>query len=115
MAIHYRLPVLLHSTIDHGVLPVVLALAGLGSVFLLTLAIVALVRRGSRSYILITAALATLLARTGAGVLLTIGVLSLDDHHLLEHMLDVVLTGLLLAAIYYARTTMPSDEVDVCE
>jgi hypothetical protein len=107
--------VFLHTGVENDVLPVVLTLAGLGSSLLFVLAVVALVHRGSRSYILITAALSALLARTGTGALLVAGLLSSEYHHLLEHSLDIVMIALLLAAIYSARTTTPADEIDAYE
>lgn len=82
----------------------VLLLAGAGSVALLGLGAAALVRRRSRSYALIALALATLSARTAVAGLALARRLSPDTHHLLEHGLDVVMAGLVIAAVYYART-----------
>jgi len=87
-----------------GVLPVVLALAGLGSSILIGLALAALVRRRSWSYLLVTLALATLLARTAVAVLTMNAVIADETHHLLEHGLDVVMAALVVAAVYTART-----------
>lgn len=82
----------------------VLVLAGTTSLLVVGLAVAALARRRSRSYLLIAAALATLLGRTVAGWLAMGNVLLPDTHHLIEHGLDGVMALLLIAAVYYART-----------
>lgn len=89
-------------------LPVVLALAGLGSSVLMGLALAALVRRRSWSYLLVTLALATLLARTAVAALTMNAVIADATHHLLEHGLDVVMAALVVAAVYTARTARAS-------
>ena len=81
-----------------------LVLAGGGSLLLVGLAGVAFVQRRSRSYLLVLLALATLLARTVAGVLMLDGLLAADLHHTLEHALDVALVGFLLVAVYSVRS-----------
>jgi hypothetical protein len=82
----------------------VVALATVATAALLGLTFAAYVRRKSRSYLLVVAAVAALLARSVvAGVTFT-GMVSPASHHLLEHGLDVVLVGLVVAAVYYART-----------
>ena len=81
-----------------------LALAGLGSAVVLGLALAALVRRRSRSYLLVTLALATLLARTGVAVLSLTGSVAAGSHHLLEHALDAAMAALVVAAVYDARS-----------
>ncbi len=88
-------------------LALVLGLAGLGSVVVVALALVALARRRSWSYFLVTAALGTLLVRTSLGALSVGGVMALGDHHLHEHALDVVMIALLLGAVYLARPPGP--------
>lgn len=108
--------------VGHGAGPdplaLVLGLAGVGSTAVVALALVALARRRSWSYFLVTAALGTLLARTSLGALSMAGVVTLDAHHLPEHALDVVLIALLLGAIYAARSapdgvgSEPSPEVE---
>ncbi|MFD1588026.1 hypothetical protein ACFR9U_13650 [Halorientalis brevis] len=91
-----------------GLLPVVLALAGLGSSVLIGLALAALVRRQSWSYLLVTLALATLLVRTAVAVLTMNAVIADETHHLLEHGLDVAMAALVVAAVYTARTASAS-------
>lgn len=89
---------------DHDLLLIVLAVAGLVSGLLITLALTALARRRSWSYFLVTLALATLLIRTLFGVLTINGVLGSSSHHVLEHSLDILTVVLLLGAVYCART-----------
>lgn len=82
----------------------VLALAGVGSAVVLALALVALFRRRSSSYLLLTLAVSTLLVRTVVAVLSAVGFVAPDLHHLLEHGLDVAMAGLVVAAVYHARS-----------
>ena len=100
-------PPALHATYgwpDSLVLVGVLGVAGLGAALLLGLALAAFVRRQSRPYLLIVAAVAALLARSAVAALTVTGTLSIDSHHLLEHGLDVLLVALVVAAVYYARS-----------
>jgi hypothetical protein len=98
--------VMLHAGYD-GAAPttlfVVLAVASLGTALLLALALVALYRRRSRPYLLIAAAVATILARSAVAAVTAARALSPTTHHLLEHGLDAVLVGLVIAAVYVAR------------
>lgn len=110
---------LLHFGMNHGsvslgeiALSGVLLLAGIASLAVVSLAVVAFAQRRSRSYLLITMALTTLLARIVVGVLAMSGMMALPMHHLIEHMLDGIMAVLLLAAVYYARTTDPATERD---
>jgi hypothetical protein len=84
-------------------LPLVLAVAGLVSALLITVALAALARRRSLSYFLVTLALGTLLVRTASGVLSMRDVVPHPSHHLVEHALDIVTVALLLGAVYSAR------------
>ncbi|WP_255151834.1 DUF7471 family protein [Halorarius halobius] len=84
-------------------LAVVLAVAGLCAAGIVGVALAALVQRQSVPYLLVTLALATLLARTAVGVALMWGVFPDATHHTLEHALDVVMAGLVIAAVYTAR------------
>lgn len=87
-----------------------ITLAGMGAAVLLGLGLAAFMRRQSRPYLLIVGALAALLGRsTVAGITMS-GLLAPTEHHVVEHGLDVVLVGLVIAAVYYARTvTQPTD------
>lgn len=84
-------------------------LAGVGSGLLLALAVAALGRRGSRSYLLVVLALGALLARTLVSALAMFGPLEAGLHHFAEHALDATLATFLLGAIYYARSATPSE------
>lgn len=86
-------------------LAAVLLLAGVGSLVVAGLAVGALARRRSRSYLLVALALVTLAARTAVAGATMAGMVETSAHHLLEHGLDVVMAGLVIAAVYYARRT----------
>jgi Na+/serine symporter len=88
---------------EHVVLSVVLAVAGLCAAGIVGVALAALVQRRSVPYLLVTLALATVLARTVVGVALMWGVFPDATHHTLEHGLDVLMAGLVIAAVYTAR------------
>ena len=92
---------------DEYLLPVVLGVAGLGSAVLVGAAALALFRRQSLSYFLVTLAVGTLLLRSFLGAVMLGGVMSAHGHHLLEHVLDAVVIGLLFAAVYAARRIEP--------
>jgi hypothetical protein len=103
----------LHSgLVEEGSLFVlaVVTVAAVGAACLLGLAVAAFVRRQSRPYLLIVAAVAALLARSLVAGVAMVGVLSDVEHHVLEHGLDVVLVGLVVAAVYYARTAVPATD-----
>jgi hypothetical protein len=82
--------------------------AAVGSAVVLALALAALVRRRSRSYLLVALALSTLLARTAVAMLSATGRLGPELHHVLEHGLDVTMAGLVIAAVYDARSARQS-------
>lgn len=91
---------------------VVLAVASLGSAVLVALATIALLRRRSVSYSLVAAAIGALLVRNLLGVVTHGGMLPGHTHHVVEHALDVVVVGLLFAAVVLARRTvseLPAD------
>lgn len=93
------------ALIGEVALPTVLIITGIVSLAILGLGIVALAQRRSRSYLLITMALGTLVGRTLVGGLAIDGTIAMEFHHLTEHTLDGVMAVLLLAAVHYARTT----------
>lgn len=98
---------------DQHLLPVVLAVTGLGSAALVAVALTALFRRRSLSYFLVTMALGTLLLRSFLGAVTVGGIVSQHDHHLLEHVLDAIVIGLLFTAVYTARSIDPPSPSDV--
>ena len=85
-----------------------LALAGVAAAVLLGLALAGFARRRSRPYLLVALALATLLARVGVATAAMAGLLVDADHHLAEHVLDVLMAALVIAAVYTARSARRS-------
>lgn len=86
--------------------PWLVAAVGLGAVtsaVVVALALVALARRRTTSYLLVSLAFGTLLARSAVALVAMNGLFSDVTHHTVEHGLDVVMAGLVLAAVYYAR------------
>ncbi|MFC7136757.1 DUF7471 family protein [Halobaculum litoreum] len=89
----------------HGVVyAVVVALGGLAGAGLLGLGLTTFLRRRSRSYLLVALALGTLAARAGLAGATAFGLVGAEAHHFGEHLLDVVMAGLVVAAVYYARS-----------
>jgi hypothetical protein len=103
MAVH------LHTTTDPGSLLLVLTVAAatVGAALLLGLAFAAFVRRRSRPYLLLLAALVALFGRSLVAGISVFGMVSPSLHHLLEHGFDVLLVALVVAAVYYAREVSP--------
>lgn len=81
----------------------VLVVGGLGASVVVGLALAAFVRRQSRPYLLVTLAVATILARTLVATLSLNGSLEPGTHHLTEHALDAAMVALVIAAVYTAR------------
>ncbi|MFB6298540.1 MAG: hypothetical protein ABEH56_08485 [Salinirussus sp.] len=82
-------------------------LAALGTALLFGLSLAAFVRRRSRPYLLIVGAFAALLGRSAVVGFSLFGTLSPTSHHVFEHVLDVLLVALVVAAVYYARSVSP--------
>jgi ABC-type branched-subunit amino acid transport system permease subunit len=80
-----------------------LVLAGLGASLVVGLALAVFLRRRSDSYLLVTLAVATVLARVAVASLALNGTLDAEVHHLTEHGLDVAMVALVIAAVYTAR------------
>ena len=89
-----------------------LALAGVAAATVLGLALAGFARRRSRPYLLVALALATLLARVGVAAAAMGGLLSEADHHLAEHVLDVLMAALVIAAVYTARSARGTDAAE---
>lgn len=70
---------------------------------LVVLAATVYVRRRERSTLLVVLAFLALFARTVVALLAARAVIPDGIHHVLEHGLDVVMAGLVVAAVYYAR------------
>lgn len=94
-------------------MPVILTAAGLGSAVLVAVAMGALFRRRSLSYFLVTVAIGTFTLRTFLAIVTFTGLISEHTHHLVEHVFDVVVIGLLFAAVYATRRTDPRSRSNV--
>ena len=88
----------------HVDLAVVLAVSALATAGLCAVGLAAYRRRGSASYLLVTLALAVLVARPLLGGLALVGGVSPATHHTLEHAADAVIVLLVLGAAYYTRS-----------
>lgn len=97
---------------DSLALTVALLLAGLGASAIIGLALAGLARRRSRPYLLVVLAVATILLRTVVAGLSIQGMVPNARHHLAEHLLDVIMVGLVIAAVYTARTASPDRDQD---
>jgi hypothetical protein len=92
---------------DGSVLPIVLGVTAIGSLALVGIAAIALFRRQSLSYFLVTLAIGTLLLRTFLGGVVLGGLVSSHVHHFVEHVLDALLIGFVFTAVYAARRVEP--------
>lgn len=90
----------------------ILLVAGLGSIPLVLVAGLAFFRRRSWSYFLVTLAIGALAFRTVLGAIMVTGFLTVEAHHLIEHLLDALVIGFLFAAIYAARTADPHSSLE---
>ncbi len=90
----------------------ILVVAGLGSAALVGVAGIALFRRRSLSYFLVTMAIGTLLLRSFVGAVTIGGLIPPETHHLLEHGLDAVVIVLLFTAVYAARRIDPQPRAE---
>lgn len=88
---------------DEYLLPFILAIAGLGAGLLVAVSSLAVFRRRSLPYVLVTLAIGTLLLRSFLGTVMLGGLVSGHSHHFLEHVLDVLVVGLLFTAVHTAR------------
>jgi len=86
----------------------VLALATLGTAALFLLGLAGYRRRGTRVYLLITVALALLVARSVVGVGTALGLVPMPAHHLLAHGFDVAIAALVLYAVYRRGPPQPT-------
>lgn len=102
-----RTPVPLHAFSEvattRPVLLAVLVVAGLGASVIVGLALAVVLRRQSGTYLLVSLAVAALLARTVVASLSLNGTLDPGVHHVAEHGLDVVMVALVVAAVVTAR------------
>ena len=85
-------------------LSVVLGVTSIVAAVVIGVALAALLQRRSMPYLLVTLAFGTLLARSAVGGWLMMGGMDAAVHHTVEHGLDAVMAGLVIAAVYTART-----------
>lgn len=93
-------------------LSLVLTVASLGTTALVTIAMMALSRRRSLPYYLVVAATSTLFVRSILGVVTHTGLFPRHTHHVVEHILDVGVVGLLFAAVALARHNVSKPPAD---
>lgn len=110
------MPVVLNGGTATSAIPPIVAvvaiLAAVGTAGVLGLALAGYVQRRSRSYLLVVFAVAVLLARSVVTVYAYgFDGISAPRHHLLEHVFDVLLVALVIAAVYYARSVTPGEGV----
>lgn len=101
--------------------PVAIALillAGVASVVLALVGVMAFRRRRSPSYLLVATALVVLAMKALLGWMTIVGIVGVEPHYLIGHALDLLMALLLIAAIYVARSPhrcglfgSPSDSV----
>lgn len=91
---------------DHP-LWVLITTTAFGSGILVCVAGLALLRRRTWSYLFIAIAIGMLTFRAVVGFLSLTSFVTVETHHMLEHVLDVFAILLLFAAIYFARTVEP--------
>lgn len=84
-----------------------ICLAGLGTIALFCIGLIAFFRRPSRRYLLVVIALGMLVLRTGIGLGTVFGIVPMTIHHLLEHGLDFLISMLIFSAIYLSETNTP--------
>jgi hypothetical protein len=92
-------------SISDSLLVGALGVSAVFSVVVAVLAFVAYYRRRTMSYLLVAIAFSTFLGKTGTGFAYLTGQMSAGMHHSCEHLLDVVMMVLVLAAVYYARSS----------
>jgi hypothetical protein len=77
-----------------------LVLAGVGTISLFCIGLVAYRRRPTTQYLLITVALGALVARTVVGWGTAFGMVPMTVHHVVEHGLDFFVAVVVLYAVY---------------
>ncbi|WP_247010625.1 DUF7471 family protein [Halorientalis litorea] len=87
-----------------------LILAGLGTLSLFALSVVAYTKRLQRRYLLICLALGALATRTVVGWGTVFGVVPMTVHHVVAHLLDFLAAMLVLYAVYRSGTGSVSRE-----
>lgn len=78
-------------------------LAGIGTLVVFLLGVIAYRRRREFHYLLLTLALGALVVRTGVGLATAYGLFPMTIHHLFSHSLDFLVAVLVLYAVYRSR------------
>jgi hypothetical protein len=99
------LPLHFGLSLSDSLLFIALSAGTVFSILIALLSFVAFVRRRTISYLLIAVAFSTFLGKTSLGLTYLMGRMNPEMHHSLEHSLDVVMMALVLAAVYYARSS----------
>jgi hypothetical protein len=99
------LPLHFGVALSDSLLVVALSAGSVFSILVALLSFVAFVRRRTMSYLLIAVAFSTFLGKTSLGLMYLMGGMNINMHHSFEHSLDVVMMALVLAAVYYARSS----------
>lgn len=89
---------------DSPLLYAILTLASLGTLTVFAIGLVAALRRRTRPYIIIAAALGTMVLGTIVGFGTALGHVPMFVHHLVDHTLDLLIAVLILLAIYFSGT-----------
>jgi len=99
------LPLHFGVSLSDSVLIIALSAGTVFSILVALLSFVAFVRRRTMSYLFIAVAFSTFLGKTSLGLTYLMGRMNGDMHHSFEHTLDVIMMALVLAAVYYARSS----------
>lgn len=99
------LPVHFGASSSDSLLVLALGAGAVISVLVAVLSFGAFFRRRTTAYLLVAVAFSTVLGKTSAGLAYLLGWMNAGAHHTLEHALDVVMMALVLAAVYYARSS----------
>jgi hypothetical protein len=93
---------------EAAALLVVLALATAGTTALFLVGLAGYWRRGTTTYLLVTAALGLLVCRSVVGFGTALGAVPMPVHHLVEHGSDFAVATLILYALYRMGAPSPS-------
>jgi hypothetical protein len=86
-------------------LVIALSIGTVLSILVALLSFAAYVKRRTISYLLVAVAFSTFLGKSGLGLTYLLGRTNAEMHHSFEHSLDAVMMALVLAAVYYARSS----------
>jgi hypothetical protein len=99
------LPLHFGGSLSDSLLIIALSAGTVFSILVALLSFVAFLKRRTISYLLIAVAFSTFLGKTSLGLTYLMGRMNPEMHHSFEHTLDVIMMALVLAAVYYARSS----------